>query len=138
MPQGQSRRDFVRSFVPRSPLPRLLGVELVDVQADRATLRMPYRPDLTTMGDVVHGGAIATLLDTAGVVGAWSDEIVPESYAGSTIGLSIAYTAAARGEDLTAIAEVIRRGRELCFVDVTVRGEGERVVAKGQVTARYG
>jgi uncharacterized protein (TIGR00369 family) len=86
---------------------------------------------------VVHGGAIAALLDTAGVAAAWADDTVPASYDGSTVGLSIAYVDVARGADLTAIAEVIRRGRRLCFVDVTVRADADRVVAKGTVTVRF-
>ena len=36
------------------------------------------------IGDVVDGGAIASLLDTASMAAAWSDEIVPDAVAGGT------------------------------------------------------
>jgi acyl-coenzyme A thioesterase PaaI-like protein len=44
---------------------------------------------------------------------------------------------AARGEDLTARASVIRRGESLCFCEVEVTGEAGQVVAKGLVTHRF-
>jgi uncharacterized protein (TIGR00369 family) len=132
-----TRSDILRDFLARSPLPVSLGIELASLERDRAVLRLPFRPDLATMGDVVHGGAIATLLDTAGMAGAWADDVVPATVGGSTVALSIAYVEAARGEDLVAVAEVLRRGGSLCFVDVAVRGADDRLVAKGHVTHRY-
>ena len=64
---------------------------------DEAVLVLPFRPELATMGDVVHGGAISTLIDTAGMAAAWADDIEPETLAGSTIGLTVDFLAAARG-----------------------------------------
>lgn len=87
---------------------------------------------------MVHGGAIATLLDTAGMAAAWADDqTVPESIGGATVAMSIAYKSAARAADLVAVSEVMRRGAGLCFVDVAVMA-GDEVVAKGMVTHRYG
>jgi acyl-coenzyme A thioesterase PaaI-like protein len=71
MPE-QSRADVIRAFIPASPFARELGIELVDLRLDEAELRLPYEPRLATLGDVVHGGAIAALLDTAGMAAAWS------------------------------------------------------------------
>jgi uncharacterized protein (TIGR00369 family) len=136
--EQQSRRELMRGFLPNSPMVQHLGIELVELAPDRAELRLPYRPELVTLGEVVHGGAIATLIDTAGMAGAWSDDAVPEALGGSTIAMSISYASAARAEDVTAVAEVIRRGRSLCFIDITARAPDGRVVAKGQVTQRYG
>ncbi len=129
--------EIVREFLTRSPLPVSLGIALDALSPDRAVLRLPYRQELTTIGDVVHGGAIATLIDTAGMAGAWADDVVPDTIGGSTVALSIAYVEAAHAEDLVAVAEVLRRGRSLCFVDVTVHDADDRLVAKGQVTHRY-
>ena len=42
-----------------------LGIELQSLEPDRAQLRLPYDARLATVGDVVHGGAIASLIDTA-------------------------------------------------------------------------
>ena len=132
-----SRREIIRDFVPASPLVGHLGIELVELEPDRAVLRLPFRPELATMGDVVHGGAIATLLDTASMAAAWSDDVVPQGAAGATVSMSVDYVAAARGTDLTATAVAVRRGRSLCFCEVTVEDE-RGVVAKGLAVHRYG
>jgi uncharacterized protein (TIGR00369 family) len=94
---------------------------------------LPFRPELRTAGEVVHGGAIATLIDTAGVVAAWSN-VGPGVTRGATANLTVSFLAAAEAVDLTAEARVIRRGRSIVFVDVDViTPSGERI-AKGLVT----
>ena len=133
-----TRRALVDRFLPSSPFPQAVGLVLTALEPDRAVLTLPFRPEVTTMGDVVHGGAIATLIDTAGMAAAWADDAVPESASGSTVAMAVSYVDAARGEDLVATATVVRRGRSLCFADVAVRGASGQVVATGQVTHRFG
>lgn len=133
-----TRAEIMRSFVPASPFAQELGIELVELGEDHAELRLPFSPRLATMGDVVHGGAIAALLDTAGMAAAWSDDAVPEQPAGATVSMSVSYTAAAVASDLTAHATVVRRGRSLCFCAVTVSDAGGNVVAHGSMVHRYG
>ena len=98
---------------------------------------LPFGEEVVTIGDVVHGGAIATLIDTAGMAAAWADRSEPGEAAGSTIGLSVDFVSAARAEDVTAEATVIRRGRAFCFCEVEATGEAGQVVAKGLVTHRF-
>jgi uncharacterized protein (TIGR00369 family) len=133
-----TRAEVVEGFVPSSPLVRHLGLRLTELGDDRAELAMPYREELATLGDVVHGGAVSALIDTAGMVAAWADRHTPAgATGGSTVGLSVDFVSAARGEDLVARATVIRRGRSLCFCEVDVTGEADQVVAKGLVTHRF-
>ena len=44
--------------------PTLVGLELEEVRTDYARMRLPYRPELQQPAGVVHGGAVATLIDT--------------------------------------------------------------------------
>ena len=133
-----TRADMITAFIPVSPFVKELGIELVNLGADEAELRLPWSPRLATMGDVVHGGAIAALLDTAGMAAAWSDDTVPEKLAGATVSLSINYAAAALASDLTAHASVVRRGRSLCFCEVRVTDAERKVVAHGTMVHRFG
>jgi uncharacterized protein (TIGR00369 family) len=132
-------REIIREFIPSSPLVRHLGIEVRALEQDRAELVLPYRAELATMGDVVHGGAIATLIDTAGMAAAWAhDEEAPEGATGSTVSMTVEYLEAARGGDLLATGTPARRGRSLCFCDVEVREPpGGRLVAKGMVVYRF-
>ena len=137
-PAGPTRRQVMEQFVPNSPLAGKLGIELVALGDERAELRLPFHPANATMGDVVHGGAIATLIDTAGMAASWTDEVVPDALGGATVTLNVDYLAAAVGTDLTAVAIVSRRGRRLCFVAVEVRAEDDRLIATGSMVHSYG
>lgn len=133
-----TRADLVEAFIPQSPFVGHLGMRLTDLEQDRVEMVLPFSDQLATIGDVVHGGAISTLIDTAGMAAAWADSADPANGGGgSTIGLSVDFVAAARGEDLTARASVVRRGRSLCFCEVDVTGEDGQTVAKGLVTHRF-
>ncbi len=133
-----TRREIIQQFVPNSPLVQLLGMRLEAIEDGRAELVLPFRPELATMDDIVHGGAIASLIDTAGMAATWSDDTEPESLAGSTVALNVNYVAAARGQDLTATASVVKRGRNMVFSEVRVTEPGGRVVATGSVVQRLG
>ena len=134
-----SRLEIMREFVPASPLVRHLGIELRALEPDRAELVLPFDERLVTLADVVHGGAIASLIDTAGMAATWADpDVEPERVAGATISMNVDYVAAARGQDLVAVATVVRRGRSLCFTEVTVSEPDGRLVARGSVVQRFG
>jgi uncharacterized protein (TIGR00369 family) len=132
------RRELLTQFVPSSPFVRLLGIELVDVGTDRAVVRLPFGEDLVTIADVVHGGALASLIDMAAVSAAWADDAEPTSMEGATVSLDVSYVAAARGKDLTAVGVVSKRGRTLVFVDVRVTEPDERLVATGSAVVALG
>jgi acyl-coenzyme A thioesterase PaaI-like protein len=42
-----------------------VGLRLQRIAPDHVELVLPYDPKLATVGDVVHGGAIGTLIDVA-------------------------------------------------------------------------
>ena len=133
-----TRREVIEGFIPSSPLVGHLGIEVVSLEPDVARLRLPFRPELATMGDVVHGGAIAALLDNASMAAAWCSDDVPDSLAGATVSLHVDYVAAARGVELVATARAVRRGRSLCFCEVEATDPEGGVVAKGLAVHRFG
>jgi uncharacterized protein (TIGR00369 family) len=133
-----TRADFVRQFFPTSPFVRHLGMQLTDMQPDTATLTLPFVDSLITIGTTVHGGAIATLIDTAAMMAAWSSDEVPTNQRGSTASLTVAYLAPAEHEDIQALARVLRRGRSLVYLDVEVQSASGKSIAKGLVTYKFG
>jgi uncharacterized protein (TIGR00369 family) len=108
------------------------------MQPDVASLRLPFANSLITIGNTMHGGAIASLIDTAAMVAAWADEAVPENLRGTTVSLSITYLAPAEGEDIQATARVLRRGRSLVYLDVEVQSVSGKSIARGLVTYKLG
>ena len=118
----------------RSPLAVKLGIEIVSAAAGEAHYRLPFTESNTTIADVVHGGAILTLADTAATGAVWSEVEQPERYRGLTTNLSHAFLSAARAVDLHAHARVVRRGRSLVFCQVDVVSATGDAVATAQVT----
>jgi len=134
-----ARRERIALFIPASPLAAHLGIEVDELGRDTARLRLPFAQHNVTVGDVVHGGAIATLADTAAMAASWAtDDPMPADPAGATVSLHTDFLAAARSTDLTADATVLRRGGRLCFVRVEVRDARDELVATASATYRVG
>ena len=130
-----TRREVVEQFIPNSPLAKHLGIEIGHLGTDEAELVLPFADHNITIGDVVHGGAIAALADTACMAAAWSSD-EEAGAGGSTISLALDFAAPASKTDLRARAEVYRRGGT-SFCTVTVVDEAGAVVAKGLATYRF-
>ncbi|HEX6117575.1 MAG TPA: PaaI family thioesterase [Solirubrobacterales bacterium] len=128
--------DLVRGWLEHSPFAGHLGIELVSLGEGEAELRLPFREELATMGDVVHGGAISSLVDTAAAAAAVAAADGEELSGGTTVDLSVSLVGAARGADVAARARVIRAGRAITFIEVDVEAADRRPVAKGLVTYR--
>jgi uncharacterized protein (TIGR00369 family) len=124
-----TRREIIDQFIPNSPHAAQLGIRVASIGTDEAVLELPFKPELATIGDVVHGGAIGALIDTAEV---------PEGVAGSTVSMSVNFASAASGVDLRAEARVAKRGRRLSFCEVSVTDLEGTVVAHGIATYRFG
>ena len=137
-PAGQTGAEIITEFLKHSPFVGHLGMRLVTLEPDRAEILLPFAEPLITIGDTVHGGAIAALIDTTAMAASWSTEQPPQNLRGTTVGLTVSFLAAARSQDLTARANVLRRGKNLCNVDVEVSSKDGELVAKGLVTYKLG
>lgn len=132
--------ELISEFLEHSPFVGHLGMELREIEDDRCVLALPFADEVVTIGDLVHGGAVAALIDTAAMAAAWSAiEFDGEPPPGTTVGLTVDYLAAARAQELLAEALVLRRGKSLCFCEVKVRGDADgRLLATGLVTYKLG
>jgi uncharacterized protein (TIGR00369 family) len=131
-----TRMQLVQAYTP--PHAEALGITIEEIEQDRCVMAMPFKPELVTVGDVVHGGAISALIDMAVTVSAWATDDVPKSPSGSTVSLTVNFASAARGVDLKAEGRVIRRGRRLCSCEAHVRDPGGKLVAHGIATYNLG
>jgi uncharacterized protein (TIGR00369 family) len=99
--------------------PKFLGIQLEDVRLDYARMRLPYRPEFNQPAGVVHGGVIASMIDTVVVpaVGGGYDE--PRQL--FTIDISLRYLAPIIEQDLVAEGWIVQRGRSIVFCEAEVR-----------------
>jgi uncharacterized protein (TIGR00369 family) len=130
--------DIVEQFIGSSPFPTLVGLKLEEIEEDRVVMTLPFREELITIGTVVHGGAIATLIDSAASCAGWATPNPPENMRGTTVALNVTYLAAADSTDLRAEAKVLRRGKSLSFIDVDVTDRDGKLLAKGTATYKLG
>jgi len=120
----------------RMAFAQFLKVRVAQVSHERAVLRLPFQEDNANQGGVLHGGATASLIHMAGTLAAWTGLDLPAEPLVNTIDLSIQYLAAAMREEITAEAMVLRRGRDIFFLDVTVRGAAQQLISKGLMICR--
>ena len=81
-PEPSSGRDVIAEFIPRSPFVAKLGIVADQLADDEVRLRLPWDPSNVTVGDMVHGGAIATLADLTVMAAAWCGAEAPPSFGG--------------------------------------------------------
>jgi uncharacterized protein (TIGR00369 family) len=112
-----------------------LGVRVVDVTNEAVRLVLPFAEGNSNPGGALHGGVAASLvlIGAAAVADAGADAAAAER---STIDVSIAYLAAAINEGVVAEARTLRRGKELTFVEVDVRSEAGKPIARGRAARR--
>jgi uncharacterized protein (TIGR00369 family) len=60
----QQAREALMAYFGEFPLFRNMGFELLDVQPGKSVIRASHRDDLCQPAGVMHGGIIATLVDT--------------------------------------------------------------------------
>jgi uncharacterized protein (TIGR00369 family) len=109
------------------PFARLLGIELEHIGSGSATLVLKVRKELTQNHGVVHGGAIASLIDTATAFAIIS--VLPTQEKVTTVDLTISYLRPVTGGRLRAVAKVVRTGRRLFAVSADVFDTGGKLTA---------
>jgi len=130
--------EVMAQFLPQSPFVVKLGIVADVLDGDEVRLRMPWDPTNVTLGDMVHGGAIAALADVTVMAAAWSAVHSAESLRGVTTSMAIQFLAPARATELIGVGRVLRQGRTLVNCDVEVVTPGGELVAKAIATYKVG
>ena len=139
MPDSNVDANYERmaKVVALTPYMKHLGMEFVEGREGYAKLRLRFQKENTTAGDALHGGAIASLIDTTGAMAAWTTaEILSPRYFGSTVGVNVNYLSAVIGEDAFAEGQVLKRGKEIIYADVRVTNAAGKLLAQGTVVYR--
>ena len=109
-------------------LPGLLGVRLTSVAPDVVRAEMDVRPDLCTVGGVLHGGAIMAFADTLGAIGTAAN--LGEGQRTTTTDSSTKFIAAARaGTRITGDCIALHRGRSTMVWQTSVRNSDGKLCA---------
>lgn len=122
-----ARLERAREAFASVPYAKLLGLELGEMRRGQATIQLSVRDDLKQNQGVVHGGAVASLIDTAAAFA-----VVTELEAGervTTTDLTIHYLRPVSSGRLSATARIVRGGRRLFVLSVDVTNDQQTLLA---------
>lgn len=127
--------DFLAGRGPGSPVARLLGWELLDVDADAMTMEVAFTAtdQFVNPAGTVQGGMLATMLDdTLGP--ALLATLGPGEWA-PTIDLHVSFLTPARPGRLVGHGRVVRKGRDIAFLAGDLQDPAGAIVATAAATA---
>lgn len=130
------RRAAMREIMTSTPYIGALGIVIERWGADGVTVRLPFAERLSNDGRAYHGGAIASLVDTAGAAAVWAGHDFDKGVRAATVSMTVNYTGGTRGTDLLADAVCVKRGRDLAFSEIHVRDTDGHPVAHGTLVYR--
>lgn len=118
--------DLNRQFA--GLLPGLLGLELTEAGPERVRARLTVRPQLCTLGGMLHGGAVMAAADTLGAVGAFLN--LPPGSRTTTLESKTNFLAAA-ALDSMVLAECtpLHRGKTTGVWQTALRAESGKLLA---------
>ena len=121
--------------VPATRIPafnKMLGMDRVRAGKGKAEIDLDVRQELTNQRGVVHGGVIASLLDSA-LGAAIIAAIRPEEWCG-TIQLNVQFLLPGRGARLLGRGRMVRRGDRVAFAEGEVIDDSGRRIASAEGT----
>ncbi len=127
--------DILRDLIKRGetcPYYTLLNMKIREVKDGYARLTMKLEEKHLQFLKTVHGGAIASLADSAAAwatVGSAGVETTPV-----TVEMKINFLAPVESGLLVAEARIVHRGKTISLSDVEVKDNKGRIVAKSLVT----
>lgn len=112
-----------------APFTATLGIAFDQLDADQVVASPEVTHERSTVGGALHGGALMALTDSAAAVCATLN--LPDGATGTTtIATTTNFLRAARSGRVTATARTLHRGRTTIVLEVDVRDDEGRLVAR--------
>ncbi len=128
-----SKEELIEFFKEDYFATKLLGAKIIDVKEGYAKCAFDVNIDHKNAKGVIMGGAIYTLADFTFAVATNQNE---EYYTVST-SVTVNYLRPGLGKSLYAEAISIRDGKTVCFYDVNVYNDENKLVAKVNVVGSH-
>jgi uncharacterized protein (TIGR00369 family) len=110
-------------------LPQLLGLRVVRAETELVVAELTVRPEICTLGETIHGGAIMAFADTVGAMGTVMN--LREGQGTTTVESKTNFFAGAKvGTTLTAEAVPLHRGRRTQVWETRITNPDGRLIAK--------
>jgi acyl-CoA thioesterase len=127
----QEAPGLLRARSAKEAFPKLLGIEVEEIGPGYARVAMDFRPEMTNIFGMLHGGAVFSLLDEA-------FQLACNAHGEVAVALQVTifYLApAAAGARLLAEAKESNATRKTALYDCTVRQADGKLIASAQALA---
>lgn len=128
--------DFFKNIIEELiPFNKYLGIQLVEIKEGYAKLRVPFKEELVgnPIAKALHGGLIATVMDTAGgAAGMTTLNSIEDRI--STIDMRVDYLRPGQAKDLIVEGKITRSGNRIVATAMNAyhAGEKENLIAEGR------
>ena len=109
------------------PYLKLIGMELVDLKSGEAILRLQMRDELRQPHGLLHGGATASIIDTAMAFAVVTK--LAENEKASTVDLTVHYLRPVTTGAIVCTAKVVKAGKRLLTVSAEVVNDEKKLIA---------
>ena len=124
---------YVQQRIDSNPFSKLLHLKAVSLWPDGAELEMPIQLRVMQMLGLVHGGALATLVDSATACAIWP-RLETEGLKAVTLEMKINFLASPQGKFCRSRAELIRYGRTTAYLEAGVTDAGGKLCCRASAT----
>ncbi len=129
MLHGENLPEWAREM--SSPLDEKMGLELLELTAERVVGRVPVAGN-TQVAGLWHGGASGVLIESLGSMGAYCHAQPTHVVVG--LDMNVTHHRATTEGYVTGVATPITLGRRVCSYQVELTDDQGRRVATGRVT----
>jgi uncharacterized protein (TIGR00369 family) len=123
--------EFARHF----PFFKLLGIEVLDVRPGFSKLRLPWRSELNQPAGILHGGVMASVIDTgiahALLMTGQFQELSEKGGHVVSIDLRVKYLRPVSSGAIVCESTIVRPGRRIIHASSAVTNEAGKEVALG-------
>lgn len=128
-------REGILAYAEQFPFFNLIGLEVVDVEPGWSKTRLEHRPELSQPAGILHGGVMASLIDT-GIAHSLLltdrfQELREEGGAVVTVDLRVKFFRPVSRTTVICESKVTRLGRKIIHAEAVVVDAGGKDVARG-------
>ena len=123
----EQKKLMAFEVVKNTPYLKLLGIELDEIDIGKAVMSLPMTEKLRQPHGLLHGGATASLIDTATAFAVVS--VLADGEKASTVDLTVHYLRPVINEKTICTAKIVKAGKRLLTVTADVVNEDGKLIA---------
>lgn len=122
----KSQKDLAQKGFAKIPFINLIGMEFVDIKSGEAVIKLRMRDELRQPHGILHGGATASVIDTAMAFAVIT--CLADGEKASTVDLTVHYLRPVSEGEIVCTAKIVRAGKRVLTISAeVVNGEGKMI-----------